>query len=387
MMDGVLYFMEEIRELFEITEKRQEESAGIEADLNEDNSQDEESIFNEKEIRVSQKSITVSLIEHWIQEGTLNLTPDYQRNLIWDINRKSSLIESLLLNIPIPAFYMDEDGDGIKSVIDGLQRLSAIHQYISSEFQLRNLQYLGQCEHKYFGELDIKYRKRIMESTLVVNILDERCPPMVKLDIFRRVNTGGIRLNSQEVRNIMAESSVRKLLEDMTVCEEFVLATGRKINDIRMGAQELCLRYITILSAYDWEAREFTYYHGLLKMMDACILELNKQDGKNLEEILRYFRKVMNQCHILLGDQSFCKPGNTRINKSLFTGWAVVLFHYNLEDEIVIRDRTFLRQKYDTVLIEDKTFYNSITSSTGSRKYIRYVIETIRKIMEDYYGF
>lgn len=374
-----------IYEFFEVPEKMQEELAGIE--YNKDEDLDGDSIFNEREIRVAQKTITVFMVEHWIQNGTLNLQPDYQRKLVWDSKRKSALIESMLLNIPIPAFYFDEDSDGMKNVIDGLQRLSTIHQYINGKFELRNLQYLSKCECKTFYELDSKYRTRILETLLIVNILDERCSPMIKMDIFRRVNTGGVHLNPQEIRNIMAMPKVRKLLSDMSTCEEFISATNGRVNDIRMGAQELCLRYITILSSYDWKARDFDYYHGLLKMMDACILTLNRADENGLNFILTRFKKIMRQCYIILGDKSFCKYGNNRINKSLFTSWAIVLYYYNLDDDVIKMKKELIERRYFRVLQHDGEFFNSITSSTGSRRYILYSIETIRRIMEECYDF
>lgn len=374
------------QELFELIEKNQEELDGIEYNQ-EDDDLENDSVFSERDIRVSQKIITVFMVEHWIEKGLLNLQPDYQRNLVWDLKRKSALIESLLLNIPIPAFYFDEDSTGKKSVIDGLQRLSTIHQYVNEKFRLRNLQYLSSCEGKLFSELDIKYRTKIFETMLVVNILDERCSPMIKMDIFRRVNTGGIHLNPQEIRNIMADSDVRKLLVDMSTCNEFILATNGKVNDIRMGAQELCLRYITILSSFNWNLNDFEYYHGLIKMMDACILTLNKADVQKLEIILKQFKRVMHQCHMILEEYSFCKLDNKRINKSLFTSWAIVLCYYNLEDNLIVMNKEKIRKKYFETLQNDREFYNSITSSTGSRKYISYAIRVIRKILEECYGF
>lgn len=372
--------------LFELIEKNQEELEGIEYNKDDDDLEND-SVFSEREIRVSQKMVTVYMVEHWIESGLLNLRPDYQRNLVWDIKRKSALIESLLLNIPIPAFYFDEDSTGRKSVIDGLQRLSAIHQYINDEFRLKNLQYLSACEQKIFSELDIRHRAKIFETMLMVNILDERCSPMIKMDIFRRVNTGGIHLNPQEIRNIMANSAVRKLLIDMSTCNEFLLATNGKVNDIRMGAQELCLRYITILSSFSWEYNDFEYFHGLIKMMDACILTLNKAEMQALEIILKQFKKIMNQCYIILEEYSFCKLDNKRINKALFTSWAVVLYHYNLEDDSIKKHKEIIRKKYVWVLKNDREFYNSITSSTGSRKYISYAIKAIRRVMEECYDF
>ena len=245
----------EFEEYLKLSEKIELEYNGIEADDDNGNMETDEP-YEVENIRVAQKMITVFQIEHWIAQNNLDLSPEYQRNIVWDDERKSSLIESLLLRIPIPAFYLDENKQGNKSVIDGMQRLSAIHSFLNNEFCLKKMQYLSHLDKKFFRDLDIKFRARIEDTELAVNILDEKCPQMVKFDVFRRVNTGGLPLNFQEIRNIMALPKVRKLLKKMAECEEFLLATKGRVKDIRMGAQELCLRYLTILSAYDWKKCE-----------------------------------------------------------------------------------------------------------------------------------
>lgn len=372
-------------EWLDFDKKMQEEEAGIEYCVEDDS--EEAGGFLEREIYAKQKMLTVLIVERWIQDGTLILQPDFQRKLVWDSKRKSALMESLMLNIPIPAFYFDEDSQGNKTVIDGLQRLSTIHQYLNGEFRLNSLQYLPQCENKTFEQLDVMYRMKILKTVLMVNILDARCSAMVKMDIFRRVNTGGVQLNPQEIRNIMAKPSVREFLIEMSTCKEFLSATNNKVNDIRMGAQELCLRFITILKAYDWEFHDFDSYRGLLKMMDECILELNVMAGESRQVFLKRFRRVMRQCNVILGEQSFCKLGNSRVNKSLFTSWAVVLFYKDLEDVQVMLLQKKLRERYLDILEQDKEFLNAITSSTGSRKHIIYALETIRNIVEECYDF
>ena len=376
------YFLKYLKE----SEKNELEYSGIEADMSMDNDISEtDAPYEVQNIRIDQKVITIFQMEHWISAGSLNLSPEYQRNMVWDEQRKSALIESLLLRIPIPSFYLDEDGEGNKSVIDGMQRLSTIHSFLNNEFSLRKMQYLSDCEEKKFGDLGLKLRRRIEDTELTVNILDERCPEIVKFDIFRRVNTGGIPLNYQEIRNILALPRVRLFLQNMVACEEFQQATRGSVKDIRMGAQELCLRCLTILVAYDWEKRDFKQYHGLLKMMDQMILVLNKRSQEELENILLEFRKIMASCHEILGEYSFCKLDNTKINKSLFTGWVVVLDNIEPDPYVVKARAERLRSAYKERLEQDADFYNAITSSTGTRKNILKSIAVIRELWEECY--
>ena len=374
----------EFEEYLKLSKKIELEYNGIEADDDNGNMETDEP-YEVENIRVAQKMITVFQIEHWIAQNNLDLSPEYQRNIVWDDERKSSLIESLLLRIPIPAFYLDENKQGNKSVIDGMQRLSAIHSFLNNEFCLKKMQYLSHLDKKFFRDLDIKFRARIEDTELAVNILDEKCPQMVKFDVFRRVNTGGLPLNFQEIRNIMAEPKVRTLLRKMTECSEFQCATQFNVKDIRMGAQELCLRYLTILSAYDWRKRDFIYYRGLLKMMDQMIIKLNGMPVESLEKLFQTFRDVMADCHEILGEYSFCKAGNNRINKALFTGWAVVLTNTEYDMSILKKNVKELRNSYRKCLSEDTEFYRAITSSTGTRKNIWLSIDVIRNLLEKCY--
>ncbi len=377
----------ELAEYLKLSEKAEAEYNGIEENDDNEGSEADEP-YEVQNIRVAQKMITVFQIEHWIsaENGVrLNLSPEYQRNLVWDEKRKSALIESLLLRIPIPAFYLDEDSSGNKNVIDGMQRLSAIHSYLNNEFSLTKMQYLSHCDNKFFRDLEPKFRARIEDTELAVNILDEKCPQMVKFDVFRRVNTGGLPLNFQEIRNIMAEPKVRILLRRMAECEEFQRATKRGVKDVRMGAQELCLRYLTILFTYDWNKRDFNQYHGLLKMMDQMIINLNRMSEESLEKLFQTFRGVMEECYEILGDYSFCKVGNNKINKALFTGWAVVLTNTEYDINISGKSVMELRGLYRKCLSEDIEFYRAITSSTGTRKNILISIEVIRKLWEKCY--
>lgn len=380
-------------EYLRLSDKIESEYSGIEADAEDDEECPEiDEAYGAQNIRIAQKMITVFQIEHWISAESgvkLNLRPEYQRNMVWDDVRKSALIESLLVRIPIPSFYLDEDAEGNKSVIDGMQRLSAIHSYLNNEFPLKRMQYLPQCEKKYFRDLEPKLQGRIEDTELAVNILDERCPQMAKFDVFRRVNTGGMPLNSQEIRNIMALPKVRTLLQNMAECEEFQLATHSSVKDLRMGAQELCLRYLTIFVLYDWKRHDFTKWYGLEKMMDYMILFINAKQDDSLAALLSTFKKVMKYCYAFLGENAFCKENSNKINKSLFTGWAAVFMNFlisigsEIDSEKVNSDK--LRSLYRERLSTDDDFFHAITFSTGTKKHILLSIEVIRELWEECY--
>lgn len=368
-MEDILHYLNKVKQI-------EEDYTGVEDDWKD--YEDTELPYDVNDIRVDQKMITVFQVEYWISNKMLDLQPEYQRNLVWDDQRKSLLIESLLLRIPIPAFYLDEKNDGKKSVIDGLQRLSTIHDFLNNKFKLKKLQYLSSCEGMTFSGLDSKYKNFILDTALAINILGGQCPEMVKFDVFRRVNTGGLPLNSQEIRNIMAKPKVRTLLKRMSSCDGFKQATFGGINDVRMGAQELCLRYIAINASYDWNNHGLKVYYGLTKSMDYAIEILNELSEKELATILNDFDDVMVKAHAILGNYSFCKLKQRRINAALFTSWAVVLYNMNYSYDEIWKQADKVREKYIHEMNEDGGLYKTITSSTGSKKNIVKTIEIIR---------
>ena len=363
----------------------EDELVGIEMENEGDEGTDKDPYFPD-DVRISQHMYSVYQICHWIDEEVLELSPEFQRNKVWDVTRMSLLIESLMLKIPLPSFYFQEDNDGNKQVIDGLQRLSSIYSYINGEFRLRGLQYLTDFNGVLYHDLPKKYRTRIEETQLAVNTLDSRCHDLVKFDVFRRVNTGGVPLNSQEIRNIMSSPRTRKFLKSMSQCEEFIKATRGRISDLRMDAQELCLRFVAFYRRYDPETGELKDLEALTTMLDKTILELNKESIGELCTLAETFGYSMERCYALLGDAAFSKQGmNHIINKPLFVSWSVVLAHSETELwslEEMRKKAVLLQQKY----FGEGVYYNAITSSTASKPNTRLQFEGVNKILGELFS-
>lgn len=380
------YLADSEQKRFEVYVKEVERSddqlTGIETDAL-DNDESEEEPYDVNSIIINTKSVTAFQVEHWINTDMLDLSPEYQRNLVWDRNRKSALIESMMLNIPIPAFYLDEREDGVKTVVDGLQRLSTIHGFFSGEFTLSSLQYLHMYNDMGYNQLNSKYRSRLEDTQLTMNILDARCPEDAKFDVFRRVNTGGMPLNAQEVRNALSTRQTRKLLQSMSEDSAFKKATLSRINDVRMGAQELCLRYICISDHFDWEAMTLLRFKGLKKTMDAMVICLNKEDESENERRLKEFHLVMEQSAVVLGKKSFSRKEEPfKINKSLLTAWAVCLKNLHLDNTVISNNAIAIRGGYSKLLENDLEFQDALSRSTTQRKSIEYTIMCIRKVIE-----
>ena len=189
--------------------------------------------YDPKLIRVDPKVYSIRQVLDIIDEKELDLAPDFQRRRVWKQYQKCLLIESLLLRIPLPAFYFSADEDGLLQVVDGVQRLSTIHEFVRGpSFRLDYLEYLEELKGKTFREIDgTLWSRRIYNTQISANVIDPQTPTGVKFDIFRRINTGGSPLNAQEIRHCMTRSRSRNFLMELSDSPSFHLVTGGRLKD------------------------------------------------------------------------------------------------------------------------------------------------------------
>src|SRR5690606_17777117 len=214
--------------------------------------------YDPDKIKVRTDKMPITLLSTMIDNGDIDMNPDFQRNLVWNNFQKSRLIESILLRIPLPMFYFAEDFEGKLSVVDGLQRISTIKEFMDNKFPLKDLQYLNEsCNGRYFKDegkkkgLDTKYSRWFNLTTISANIIDPTSPYKVKYDIFRRINTGGRPLNNQEIRNCLTGQGLRDTLKEMVGLPEFKSATDNSIKSTRMDDQEIALRFLVFYKMYE----------------------------------------------------------------------------------------------------------------------------------------
>ena len=231
------------------TVSKQDPDTGLEVEV--EDSQIERP-FNPEKIRVRTTNITVELLVSRIKYNEIDLEPDFQRSFVWKADRQSRLIESLLLRIPIPVFYVAADENDNWLVVDGVQRMFTISNYVTDQFSLNHLEYLEKYNKKKYSDLPRQMQRRIGESELVVNIIDYGTPEDVMFNIFHRINTGGITLNGQEIRNALHPGPVRDYLKQLADSEAFRKATDYSIRKDRMADRECVLRFIAFY-ADAWE--------------------------------------------------------------------------------------------------------------------------------------
>lgn len=348
----------------------------------------QENIENEKpfdadKIRIEQQMLSVKYIFELYEGKLLDTNPNFQRKPVWKENkRKSLLIESLMLRIPIPAFYFYENEDSLFQVIDGQQRLITIFEFLEGKFKLSGLEYIGEdCNKKTFDELDERYKQRIYRTQLAVNVLDARSPHKVIYDIFRRINTGGITLTPQEMRNAICQQVTRDYLIHGIANENYLSATRRKINDMRMDSQEMFLRFIAFYRKYDFEKSKLGpyYYSKLATLLDEEVLEIAKLSLEERDAIYAAFEKSMDNCKRLFGRYAFVKIfldeqeevqcKRDLINKALFTSFSVIMANPKYDD-IPLEKKSVDVLKKLAIKLTNKEYENAISGATGDRRNI-----------------
>lgn len=353
--------------------------------------------YDPEMIRVEPSIISLREANIMMDSGEIDLSPDFQRNIVWDNVRKSRLIESVLLRIPLPVFYFSANREGILSVVDGLQRLTAIREFMQNRLPLQGLEYLNDCEGCTYNKgkkiLDDRLLRRFNLTQITLNIIDYQSPTKVKYDIFRRLNTGGRPLNSQELRNCLASNALRDALRKMANSVEFKTTTTNSISDVRMDSQEYALRFIRFrMLNIAPGMRIEDYIDNMDDELDYCVELLNILDGFDYNDYIAAYDRAMINARYLFGRHAFRKVYNDTeissyrsvINKTLFLSWSVLLADIPTEMITQKVQRESWIKYLGEAISSDVHFYNMLSYGTNGWKNIMYAFEKAREIIKEH---
>lgn len=330
--------------------------------------------FNPEKIKIKTGRILVGQLVTRIEYNEIDLAPDFQRmSGIWNIRRKSRLVESLMLKIPIPVFYVAADRDENWSVVDGIQRMTAINGYVTGEFALDSLEYLTDLNRKRYADLSRPMRRRISETELVVNVIEPGTPPEVMFNVFLRINTGGMTLNGQEIRHALHPGPVREYLKRLAESDEFIRATNGSVKPDRMADRECVLRFLAFYME-PWEKYEENDLNGYLgKAMD----KINAMGAAARDEIASEFKKAMRAAFDIFGDDAFRKRTSADaprrpVSKALFETWSVALARSSPERIArLVERREETRRAFIALMSEDGEFERAISYATSTPRRVR----------------
>lgn len=343
--------------------------------------------FDPTKIDVDISVYNLGTLLEQLEYEEIDLTPDFQRSSdLWPDVAKSRLIESILMGLPIPSFYFSEDEETPKLIIvDGLQRLCSLKDFwVTKRLKLKGLQFLTSLNGKGVDELDRTQIRRLKGLKITVNKLRKGTPPEVKLAIFQRVNTAGIPLNYQEMRNALYPKKATSLLKKMASLESFRQATGGKVSNRRMADADFANRFIAFY------LRQEDYDGHLDKFMGDALEELAKLSPEKIDDILKAFDNSMKLCFSLMGENCFRRPDPdysgtylNQLNKSLFDVISVSFAHLTDDQQKSLTNR---QQDFNdglNRLFNDYTFIRAITEGTAKKPQVKTRYNEFNKMIKE----
>ncbi len=339
--------------------------------------------YDVAKLKVEQRPISVFQALRKIEKGEIVLDPEFQRAFVWDDVRQSRLIESILIRIPLPAFYLDATDEVRWSVVDGLQRLSTLYRFCRHDsFALTGLEFLSELAGLRFLELPQKYRVLIEDDTqLIFNNLLPGTPVRAKFTIFSRVNTGGMQLTPQEIRHALQQGPVTKLLRTLAHSPTFLESTGGALESLRMTDREVILR---ALSFMEFGVDQYRQFNDLNAFLVDSMEKFNARSPAQLDDLGRRFARALHSVHLMFGKYAYRKyyqRGGRRspFNKALFEAWICGVLPYN-SIELIAR-KTAIEDAFLRAMNEDSDFVKSITTSTGQFNAVKVRFSTIADLL------
>jgi hypothetical protein len=324
---------------------------------------------------------TVHDVLRRIEKGAFVMDPDFQRDFIWDDDKQSKLIESVIMRIPLPVFYLAEDDEGRMVVVDGLQRLSTFQRFMNNSLRLRLPDQID-LNRKKFEDLSPKLQNRIEDCNLILYVIDAKVPERARLDIFERVN-GGVPLTRQQMRNCLFMGAATKFLKSESESTPFLEATGRSLPSKSMRDREFVNRFCA------FQLLPLDEYRGDMDEFLAQVLrKMNKLGESELDRLSAEFQTSLSNNFYVFGEHAFRKHfrGQTRrsvLNASLWDVMSTGLSHY--PEEMVKTHADDLRNALYS-LMEDEEFSRAITYATNGVQQVRQRFALAKKMFEEVFS-
>lgn len=342
--------------------------------------------FNPKDIDIISRTMSLDNIIKRLKENEIDLAPEFQRSMdLWEPKKQSQLIESILINFPLPAFYFDGTDKNKWLVVDGLQRLTTIKNFVvNKSLRLTGLEFLDKLDKCSFDELPRALQRQIEEAQIVAYIINPGTPDEVKFNIFKRINTGGLVLQPQEIRHALNQGEPARLIAELANFKEFKEATEFVIPSSRMLDREFITRFVSF-----YINNPNDYKPDLDTFLNKSMGDINKLSKEQKEKLKADFKKAMILSQKILNRFAFRKVFNVNerrkpINKALFEVWSVSLAKLSDEQQkiIALYPKKVLRS-FVRLMNTDIQFVPSITSATGDKTRVAYRFNVIQKLLQD----
>lgn len=343
----------------------------------------------QRELLTSTLDYNLEGLTNLISERVIDLAPKYQRRFRWDDVRKSKLIESFLMNVPVPPIFLNEDDFGKYSVIDGKQRLSAIHEFMTGKLTLKGLQVFKDLNDLNYFDLPIQFQNSLkIRATVRAIIILRQSDKDIKYEVFQRLNTGGVKLNAQEIRNSafpgILNDKILELSEDKVFHKIMGIKSKTKSRIYQeMKDAELVLRFFALKDS-------FKIYSGGLKNILDNYLDKNQILKENqVLELEKDFKDTLDLVQNVFGTEGSFRRWIPQSNKwkqqisaPIYDMQMFALF--GKDRDSVIANKKDILNDFKNLFSEDRIFVESIESSTATPTRFHYRIDKLEDILNEY---
>ena len=313
----------------------------------------------------------------WYQKGKLIVDPEWQRQYVWDRTRASRLIESFLIDLPIPVVYLSQNDEGNYEVIDGLQRLTSVFDFFEGKYKLQKLEILPELNGLTFGELEDRKQSKLEDSSLRTFELSASTDKDLLFVTFQRLNTGGVRLNEMEIRNCLFRGKLNDLIKELSETPEFVESIDQKNLEKRMQDRFMVLRFLAFYERTYMKAKK-----GLKKFLNEFFETYQNPSDEKIAEFRKAFKDAASVGRSVFGNRAYrirktgARAGEwaPRVNVAVFQTIAVSFTDYSKAS--LVRASDAILEEYLDLLASDEKWIDAVTASTGSPAKIEYAFDT-----------
>lgn len=293
----------------------------------------------QEKLVVQSSDFSLSVVKQMVDSATLDLAPQYQRRARWSLEKKSQLIESFIMNVPVPPIYLAEEKYGVYSVIDGKQRLTAIVDYLSDDFKLRGLEKFSSLNGSHFSDLPeaIKRALQVRPYLRFITLL-KQSDPELKYEVFTRLNRGGETLTDQEVRNAAFRGPLNDAIYELAsidfLRDRLKIYSETSSPYTKMLDAEYVLRFFVF--AYDWRG----FNGNMSQAMDSFMRDRQYSTDREISALRNDFTRALAGCRSIWGERAFQRPvGQDQWREQTIAGIfdAQMVAVHSLEDEKLLK--------------------------------------------------
>ncbi|MFC0239344.1 DUF262 domain-containing protein [Rhodopseudomonas telluris] len=319
-----------------------------------------------------------------VDSGAIDLQPGFQRRERWSPEKQAALIESFLLNVPVPPVYLAEEEIGTYTAIDGKQRLRAIADFIANRFSLRHLERLQEVEGLYFRDLPAEITNALMlRPFLRVVTLLKQTNTTLKYEVFLRLNRGGETLNPQEIRNVAFRGAMNEAiyaLADQQFLRKQLKITDEKSSAFRsMSDAEYVLRFLTL------EERSENFSGSLVREMDDFMERHQNAGTEQVQKSKDLFSTAIGRCEHIWGDHAFKRPEGNGWRDQLLAGMydaqMISVSRLSVSDFAKAANKSEKVISGTRKLFTDDEFDKAVRTGTNTPARIAYRIEAMTELL------